>query len=296
MPALLTRIQPFARTVAVRYLLLGALVLSADAPAMARTTPEQNVDLFEVASIRPNKIGGIRRPIRRLPGGRLEAVNVALRDLIHYAYALTRFAAVEGTSSVLDERFDVIATAGQDWPTAPRFGPFNMALQRLLAERFQLTVHRDTRTTPGFALVLARQDGRLGPQLRPSAVDCALLLKRGEAPALRPDGSSICTISGRNGQVRAGGHTMVDFASFLQNLTNAPVDDRTGLSGPFEIDASFTYIPPNLPSNAGLVDGSPGTPPDLHAALPDQLGLRLERQDVAIEILVVDRAEPPSEN
>src|SRR5262245_37201847 len=108
-------------------------VVGLGAQSSAQTTPKQ-ADAFDVASIRLN-VSGWFVAFRRLPGGRLEAVNLRLRDLIVYAYGLERPQTVEGAFPVLDQRFNVTAVSGKDWPTSSGPGPFNTALQRLLAER-----------------------------------------------------------------------------------------------------------------------------------------------------------------
>jgi uncharacterized protein (TIGR03435 family) len=245
---------------------------------------------FDVASIRRNNSGSVTQSIRRYPGGRLEAVNVPLRDLIKFAYGLSRLQIVEGTAPILDHRFDVSGRMDRDLPVVAAYGPFNIALQQLLLERFRLSAHREERPVQGFALLLAREDGRLGPQLRPSTVDCASLRDRNETPPRHPEGFSVCTITGRGDRVRAGGHSISEFATFLEFQLRSPVEDRTGLLGPFEIDVSYT-----LPIVA-LAGARLGAAPELASALPDQLGLKLERMELAIEVIVVDRVGPLAED
>jgi uncharacterized protein (TIGR03435 family) len=83
-----------------------------------------------------------------------------------------------GPKWIDSDRFDIVAKADRDWQANPNGPPPALALmlQTLLAERFKLAVHNDRRDMPIYALVLARRDGKLGPQLRVSATDCAALM------------------------------------------------------------------------------------------------------------------------
>ena len=140
---------------------------------------------FEVASIKPNKSGTNQRQFNVEPNGRFTAINVPLADLVRFAYAEpgpdgilgplppNRMSVAAtwagGAKALQSDKFDVIATTD---PGASQEQVFLM-LRALLAERFKLVVHRETRDLPIYALVIARKDGRLGPRLRPSDVDCS---------------------------------------------------------------------------------------------------------------------------
>ena len=108
------------------------------------------------------------------PGGRFTATNIPLRGLIRQAYQLQEFQIVGAPDWTNNERFDIVAKAegdvGRGLPGT--VGPMQMMMQNLLAERFKLVSHRESRELPIYALVLARSDGKLGTQLRPSTVDC----------------------------------------------------------------------------------------------------------------------------
>lgn len=251
---------------------------------------------FEVASVRPNVSGSRVSFVRPLEGGRFEAINVPLRDLIALAYGLQPYERVESGAPRIDDRFDIVARA--DSASDLRFGrgeritPLNRMLQTLLAQRFNLVVHREPRPLTGFNLVLARDDGRLGPQLRRSATDCAALRAQGAALPMHPEGFGVCVIYGRNSRVRAGGHTLSEFARSLSTPLKAPIQDMTGLEGPFEIDIS--YLDPRVSAETATAAGA--ALPSLETALKEQLGLKLERAAGTMDAVVVDRLDPLLEN
>ena len=285
--------------------------------ASAATLSAQATAVFEAASIKPNMSASRSSSVRFLPGGRLQAVNVPLRSLIVEAYLPPRWARmpavtitprtpiqiVQGTSPLLDQRFDIMASADSDI-TRPAntntVGPMNYALQRLLADRFHLSIHREKQPTHGYSISLARADGRLGPDLRRSVVDC-IALRAARAPdPRRPDGSNLCVITGSNRtddvrgiRVRAGGHTLVQFAAHLEMILSAPVEDRTALNGPFDIDLTYGGFANLVPraEPPGVIRAT-----DLETAMREQLGLKLEEIRTEVEVIVVDHVEPPTDN
>ena len=140
---------------------------------------------FEVASVRPS---GPEPPatswtdvsvrLSVMPGGRFVATRIPLERLIRFAYALQVHEAIDasGWASLLEQTFHVDARSGAgDVPRAPTgvVGPMNVMVQNLLTERFRLRVRWEDREEPVLVLVRARSDGRLGPGLRASSVDCA---------------------------------------------------------------------------------------------------------------------------
>src|SRR5439155_20196322 len=113
------------------------------------------------------------------PGGRYVATNVPLRLLIQNAYQIQPFQLIGASGWIDSERFDIVAKADPALlgppPGGPGSGPapIQSMLRNLLADRFKLVVHAETRELPIYALVLARTDGRLGPQLKPVSEECA---------------------------------------------------------------------------------------------------------------------------
>jgi uncharacterized protein (TIGR03435 family) len=262
--------------------------------------------VFEVASVRQNTSGDRQLSYRVLPGGRFVATNVPLRDLIGYAYgldrSLQRYLIIGGPGETMSARFDINArqpervATGQELPM----------LRALLAERFKLRTRTETRQIPVYALAVVR-DGRLGPELRPSGHNCtvwrdarrAAAASGGDVPEPRDtNGKPLCTANpfagaptGAYVSRRAG--TMVDLIGELQANVDRPIVDMTGLAGNFEWTLTFSLLP------SDRISAVPPTGLDLQAplvfaALPEQLGLRLEPRNAPHEVLVVDSVGMPT--
>jgi uncharacterized protein (TIGR03435 family) len=208
-----------------------------------------------------------------------------------YAYDVAEFQVGGGPEWVRTERFEVQATA----EGAPPQDIQRLMLRRLLAERFKLETRLESRTMPRYALVMAREDGRLGPKLRPSAVDCAATLKDIWAP--RPAGCNAPReprLAGGSMTFMFQGQPIAVLANRLQPIVGRFVVDKTGLKGPYDIELE-TELPP-LPGVAEEKFGKPGVGLALSTVLPDQLGLKLESERGPVEILVIDRVERPTPN
>jgi uncharacterized protein (TIGR03435 family) len=154
-----------------------------------------------------------------------------------------------------------------------------------------------------FALVLARRDGRLGPSLQQVNIDCANLAAdprgRGAAPS-SPDDPGTCGISMRPGAFNANAQTMAQIASSLATLSNTdmslyrPIIDKTGLTGTF--NATLRFTPDTIPAQDGNAPPVDANGPSIFAAVQEQLGLKLEPQNTAIDVLIVDEAQHPTAN
>ena len=181
-------------------------------------------------------------------------------------------------------------------------------LRQLLAERFKLVVHTEDREMPIYALVLNRADGKLGPQIKVSDVDCAGMLGRGRGrgpagpPAPPAPGERMpCGIRMGKGNMAVGGATLTQVAGTLGTFVGRVVVDKTGLTGNYEF--TLTWTPDNLPQRPPgapepLFNGSPIDPngPSIFTAVQEQLGLKLDSQKGPVSVLVIDRAEHPTEN
>jgi uncharacterized protein (TIGR03435 family) len=263
---------------------------------------------FEVATVKVNALGpGPSFGLMLLPGGRVVAQNVALRDLIRAAYALED-SQLEGVPAAMrSTRFDVEARIGGD----ATIDTARTMARTLLAERFRLVTHTDARQLPIYELVMARADRARGRDLRASGNECApVTLPAGMPPAPPPPAGAGMTIMPGGFQCPSGllpGHLslrgldMTAFASVLwRRLVQRPVFDRTGLSGRFDID--LTYLPELESINGRPASENPSLPaqilgaPSIFTALQEQLGLKLESSRGPVDVLVVDRAEPLIEN
>ena len=287
----------------------GASRLRAQAPP---PVPGGAGPVFEVASVKANKSGDNRMGIGFQPGGRFRATNVPLRELISAAYGtpqpLPAFQISGGAKWIESERFDVVAKAPGDPQPGPNGPPPEMflMLRSLLAERFRLVVHREAKEMPVYALVLARADGKTGPQLHPSTTDCAAMMAairaRGGPPPPPAAGERMpCGMRMFPGNLSGGASTMAQLSNVLARFVNRTVVDRTGLTGAFDLDLQWT--PDQMPQGRG--DPPPGLPPlpavdpngpSIFTAVQEQLGLKLESTKAPVDVLVIDRAELPVED
>jgi bla regulator protein blaR1 len=273
--------------------------MQAQAPAATPT--------FEVASVKPNNSGDGRVMVQNQPGGRFTATNVTLRLLIRQAYQLQDFQITGGPGWLNDDHFDIVAKADgtqQDAFVAQQRGggptPTQLMMRALLAERFNLVVHNETKDQPIYALILARSDGRLGPELKKSDTDCAAVIAaargRGGAPP-PPPGPAPCGIRIAPGSMVLGGASLSQFATSLSMFVGRVVLDRTGLTGAFDLNLNWT--PDQMPQRPpGAPDLPPIDPngPSIFTAVQEQLGLKLDSQRGPVEVLVIDRAEHPTPN
>lgn len=238
---------------------------------------------FEVASIKPNRTGARNSGFRRAGPGALNATNVTLKMLISFAYEVRDHQISGGPDWIDSERYDILAKsedgAGtQARTTEERNALLRLRVQKLLADRFQLTLHRTTRELPMFALVVGKNGTK---QLHPAMGSGSELVTNGHHLTCR--------------QI-----TMATFArTFLQSELGRSVVDRTGLTGEFDFTLDWVrdeaqHRLADLETDAPAAAGGEG--PSFFTALQEQLGLKLEPAKGPVEILVIDRAERASEN
>ena len=265
----------------------------------AQNTPSNTPAVtFEVASVKEHASPGDGSFVGRRPGGRFATENATLREIIEYAYELQGFQLV-GTLAPADKaRWDITATLGA---TAGQAGPDAIipAVRALLADRFALIVHRETRTLQVYALRPARADATPGPRLTKSATDCQALVAAarsgGGAP---PPAARACGFRGRVGSLQSSGMPLSELALALSGRVGRVVVDQTGLAGPW--DFTLTYAPESAQIAAGTLapDAPPPAPnpdaPTLVTALQEQLGLRLVSTSAPVDVLVVDRVSRPT--
>jgi uncharacterized protein (TIGR03435 family) len=256
---------------------------------------------FEVASIKQNKSEDPRLGMQYLPGGKFSATNTPLYVIIANAYGVS-FQSVRlsgGPDWIRSERYDIEATAEQGAipvGASPQVlnGKMRLMLQRLLAERFKLTVRREMKEIPVYSIAVSKT----GPKLKKSAMmekDCPA------NPATR-DVSCHSPSGGQGRGVHGKALSMSDLAGFVENWTDRPMVNRTGIQGLFDIDTDgwTPLLPRQGPAaetegadeSKALADPSRPTLFDVF----EQLGLKLERDKAPIETFVIEHVERSSEN
>jgi uncharacterized protein (TIGR03435 family) len=261
---------------------------------------------FEVASIHRSR-PDVRRSFTISPGGRFGATGTTLKGLILFAYNIGPDRLSGATGWMESEQYDVMAEPtegaitgpvgrqaqwtgpnGQSasWTTLSQQDPngriFRLMLRDLLADRFQLKLRNATQELPVYALVVAKG----GSKLRPSS-----------------GGNGLQMTSGGMGEIHFQGTPMSTLAATLTWMVDRPVLDRTGLTGIYDLSLNWTPDEGQIQvyrqagsASASSADARDVSGPSLFTALQEQLGLRLESAKGPVDILVVDRAEKPSEN
>jgi uncharacterized protein (TIGR03435 family) len=256
---------------------------------------------FDVASVKLNKSGpGSPQRIGLMSGDRVSFTNVALFAVIATAYE--PISELVGGPSWIGkvgqpnwdvDRFDITAKAA-----APATREqLQLMLRALLAERFKLAVHTERREEPIWAIVLARRDGRLGPHLRPAQATCAEL-RAGWQPKEpgEPDpcGTRTFVNALMTGTMSVRGFRLDQLGNLTLEIGRRPVVDKTGLTGTFDWELTWT------PQRLLQATNNGGEPRDsgvsLFTALDEQLGLKFESQKGENAVLVIDHIERPSEN
>lgn len=219
---------------------------------------------FEVASVKRSSPEMGTSDRESFNGGTLQMGNVTLKQIVRYAYGISETQIFGGPKWMDDYRFDIVAKADA---SATRDTLVAM-LQPLLADRFHLTLHRETRTVAGFALEIARSGIRAPVSDQPGG----------------PSSNTTRT------SISARSFPMPQLAIRLAVALQRPVVDMTGEKRAFDID--LKWAPDGLqatgPGNAEL--------PTLFTAIEEQLGLKLESRKVPVEALVIDSAEIPGDN
>lgn len=285
------------------FYLVGALVIAGSVLAGAQNAPAQAPAsasaAFEAASVKRFTAGRGGLPIPLMQPGRLTTRGITLRDLVRAAYSdqgiLMTSQVVGGPDWMNTDRFDIVATA-------PSGTTVNMTMLRaLLAERFALKVHTETREMPVFDMVIANSEGKLGPQLVKST--CVRPGPNGQAPVL-PAGAVACAplrlIPSPDGPTAiAQGILMSELAGTLSGFPEIArqVRDKTGLTDAYDLKISWVggvKLGPNFEVAGTNPNADSG--PGILTAVREQLGLRMENKRDQVAVLIVDRADPPTEN
>jgi uncharacterized protein (TIGR03435 family) len=220
--------------------------------------------------VKPNKSdeAGLRFDIQ--PGGRLVAVNMALKQFIRAAYTLQLYQIVGAPAWVDSERFDITALTERNlgmpmvW-TPGTFAPLQLMMQSVLADRFKMITHSERRESQTYSLVLQSRDAS---KLRPAESACV----------------TNCGMKIASGAVTARSVPLAQYAELLSQQTGRLVIDSTGLTGSFDFEVHWT---------PDSVQQKTDDAPSLFTALQEQLGLKLEATRGPVDVLVIDQVERP---
>jgi uncharacterized protein (TIGR03435 family) len=242
-------------------------------------------------SIRRTIAGEAGGGLRTTPDGGVIMTNSAIRSIIMMAAPSPVREVVGAPDWVMTERYDITARP----PAGATRAQQGEMMRAMFAERMRLVAHVEERERDTFALVLARPDGSLGPNLKPSTLDCGPRPAGAPpAPPSPPESDPLkrCGASFSGTRIMSGAVDMDRLVPSLGGLAGGLVNNRTGLKGFYSVDLTFSrpgLLPTETPPE--LVDA-----PEFFTALQEQLGLRLEREKTMVPVLVIDSIERPSEN
>jgi len=303
--------------VALATLLAVTTASAQDTTAPAAVSPGAT---FEVASVKPsNPNPDPTNPLSMItlmmpqPGGRFRATNTPVRMLIMAAFELKQEAQlVGGPPALLSAKYDINAKA----PDTIGMKELPQLLRSLLTERFKLKTHTETRELPLYDLVLARSDGRLGPDMKPSTSDCSkpeeILAQQGAALAKGDFASFVgkpapCSVSTDpsggplNLMMRGDGQEMKTLVEVLQQFTGRTVRDKTGLTGRYDfamkldlqmVLALAKKMGANIPPGAENIPQADGS--SLMTTLNENLGLKLDSVRAPVDVVIVDSVDAPT--
>jgi uncharacterized protein (TIGR03435 family) len=250
---------------------------------------------FEVASIKPTAADFQGTMFQGQPDSGIRVMGASLKTLLGFAYDVRDFQIFGGPSWINSARYDIVARperpSGSDSAPADFSklsddqrktlqGQMRERMRTLLADRFHLAVHPETKEAPVYALVV----GKSGSKLQPG--------KGGARDGLMSMGRS---------QITAEGVELQMMIPMLATILGRPVINKTGLAGKFDFKLEWTPDPNQAFGNFGPPPPDappPGDPsgPSIFTAVQEQLGLRLESEKGPVEMVVIDRVEKPSEN
>ena len=244
-------------------IVLAGLRLCAQTPAAAE---------FEVASIKPNKSASGGVSIHH-SDGLWRATNISVKTLLQNAYDVLPEQVQGAPTWIESERFDIEAKFEVN-PGGDKGNVNAQRLQALLASRFQLRVHRQTKEWQAYALVVAKNGHKLTPA-------------KEERDSMRST----------NGHMEFKGVDLENLARNLAGRLGRPVSNQTGIDGKFDFVLDFEpegqARPPDKDNPA---PGADSRKPSLFTAVQDQLGLKLESRKAPVEMLVIDRVDRPTDN
>jgi uncharacterized protein (TIGR03435 family) len=249
--------------------------MPAPTPKLPRMDPNATPG-FEVATIKPSKPDQPGKLIT-VQGNRLRTVNITLSDLIAFAYGVQSKQVIGAPPWAGTDKFDIEGKPeGEGTPSQEQWKGM---LQKLMADRFKLSFHREKKELPVYALSV----GKTSPKLTKSQGD--------------PNGLPGLFFTGL-GNLHVTNANMADFTNLMQSaVLDRPVVDQTGLEGRFDFELNWTPDDSQFQS-FGVRIPPPGdnAPPPLYTAIQEQIGLKLDATKAPADVLVIDHVEKPSEN
>jgi uncharacterized protein (TIGR03435 family) len=265
--------------VSIAFLLLFAVLsltgFAQNAPAGGAASP------FEAISIKEST--GVRTPVQ-WQGTRFLAGAIPLQTLLIVAYQVPFYQLSDLPEWVRTVRWEINAVASR----APAPTEEARFLRALLEERFRVVARTEVQERPMYALMIARADRQLGPGLRPTTVDCGEVLSGRAAGRIPPNAGASCRIAVQADSYTRDGIPLSLVADRISTLLGRAVEDRTGLTGFFDVELRHQPVNATAPVDTDQ--------PDLITAVQEQLGLKIESTRGAVQVTVFDRIERPTAN
>jgi uncharacterized protein (TIGR03435 family) len=248
----------------------------------------QELGQFEVVSIKRHVTLEASGGTRTLPDGTFIMTNQTIESIIRGAAPVPVREVIGAPDWVKYERYDVTTKP----PAGATPEQRREMTRRMFADRMKLVAHVEERERETFALVLARSDGRLGPNLKPSTLDCSPRPVDPKAPLTAPelDVRKSCGLMVSATSIVSGGITIDRLLPSIGGMAGGLVNNRTGLQGVYAVE--LTFSPGGLTPDEKRGD----EPPQFLTALQEQLGLRLQPEKTMVPVLVIDSIQRPSEN
>jgi len=256
-----------------------------------QTGPVAAGPAFEVASIKPDTSGSLGMSMKIEKSGHFLGTGLPLRLILEQAYDVKDSQLIGAPSWLDSDRFTI--EAKPDEATAAEMQKLNpderkdklmLMLRALLEDRCRLTLSKETRDLPVYALLV----GKSGPKLHESA----------PGPNEKPAGTRF-----RRGELEANNAQLISLANMLSGLLGRPVVDKTGLSGKYDFNLKWAPEEQTGQMFKGAGDATAPAPPpaepagpSIFTAVQEQLGLKLEAQKSPMMVLVIDHIEKPSAN
>jgi uncharacterized protein (TIGR03435 family) len=257
---------------------MRCLILAAVVTGLLAQTPAVRKE-FDVVSVKPSAPDEHNSfMFQSLPGGTIRMAGVPLRMMIMEAYGVKAFQISGGPDWIRTGRWDVLAKGEGFQGRIPREQE-NLMVRSMMADRFQLKVHSETKEMPVYALVVEKSGSKLVPHTGTEQQfrfgNGSLIVKKGAAAAL---------------------------AAWLSRQLGRVVIDKTDLKGEYDYKLEWTPDPGEGGAESiGLPPEAPTphvdtTGPSIFTAIQEQLGLRLVSQKGPVEMIVIDGVERPSAN